>query len=760
MKKIVFSIFLSLFALLLNAQTLITTSDVNNINTNHSAFETQIYKDTETNQFYIGLSDGTLKIIGDFSKINTTLTGTGTASNPLGLAQQGATNGQVLSWNGTSWVPVNAAPSTTSVSNTVTAPNSLTTTVNGFTGTAVNIVTGVSNTSSNNSLSTTVNGVTGSNVSIINSISNSFTGGQLTTTVNGVSASAVTLPSGTVTTVTGTSPIVITGTPTSTPNVTITRNNIVAGSSSSSASNPLVLDAGATNAVVGGVNATLTVNNTAALWNANQLQGRNIASTAPSNGQALVWNGTSWEPTTLVTGTTYMQNHPTTTVHGDGTIFNPYSIEALGATTTTRGIIMLTGDLDGTDYWPIIRAGAVTHDKLALNSVYSNNILNGDIQTEDLAWGAVTTDKLALNSVTYDRIQQMPAQTLLGNPYSSTATPTAITIGTGLSFSGTTLNATGASWSLVGNAGTNPSTNFLGTTDYNRLIFKTNNIERATFLPTGYFGLGTTTPDATFQNNGTTIFFVRPITNKPTGGDIETAANSVNIGTNFSVNQTTTGQTLTLPWPTPATEGKMVKVSNIGTASFTMYNTLIAPSKFAEFMWTGTAWIPTTGGSNSVVNKKYALSAEYAGAIVTPGPGVNHNGDLYGDNTGAVSPYYYMNFYHWESRSSSGPHTYQVIARVTLPNDFTEWQATNAIQFVNMANTSCSVELDIYNVSTGANIYNGSALTNTSWTTTSIANTSLTGWITPGQTVAIVITLSANTNGTYSRIGDIILNYK
>ena len=36
---------------------------------------------------------------------STTLTGDGTATNPLSLAKQGATTGQVLQWNGTAWVP-------------------------------------------------------------------------------------------------------------------------------------------------------------------------------------------------------------------------------------------------------------------------------------------------------------------------------------------------------------------------------------------------------------------------------------------------------------------------------------------------------------------------------------------------------------------------------------------------------------------------------------------------------------------------------
>jgi hypothetical protein len=36
---------------------------------------------------------------------NATLSGNGTSANPLMIAQQGATNGQVLKWNGTTWAP-------------------------------------------------------------------------------------------------------------------------------------------------------------------------------------------------------------------------------------------------------------------------------------------------------------------------------------------------------------------------------------------------------------------------------------------------------------------------------------------------------------------------------------------------------------------------------------------------------------------------------------------------------------------------------
>lgn len=47
------------------------------------------------------------------------------------------------------------------------------------------------------------------------------------------------------------------------------------------------------------------------------------------------------------------------------------------------------------------------------------------------------------------------------------------------------LTASGASWLLAGNAGTTPGTDFLGTTDAQDLVFKTNNAERLRLLSTG-----------------------------------------------------------------------------------------------------------------------------------------------------------------------------------------------------------------------------------------------------------------------------------
>lgn len=47
-------------------------------------------------------------------------------------------------------------------------------------------------------------------------------------------------------------------------------------------------------------------------------------------------------------------------------------------------------------------------------------------------------------------------------------------------------------WTLLGNAGTLPATNFLGTTDAQPLVFRTNNVEGARLNSTGELGIGTT----------------------------------------------------------------------------------------------------------------------------------------------------------------------------------------------------------------------------------------------------------------------------
>jgi hypothetical protein len=52
-----------------------------------------------------------------------------------------------------------------------------------------------------------------------------------------------------------------------------------------------------------------------------------------------------------------------------------------------------------------------------------------------------------------------------------------------------------AGWGLTGNSGTNPATQFIGTTDAQPLAFRTNNVERMRVLSGGNVGIGTNAPD-------------------------------------------------------------------------------------------------------------------------------------------------------------------------------------------------------------------------------------------------------------------------
>lgn len=96
-------------------------------------------------------------------------------------------------------------------------------------------------------------------------------------------------------------------------------------------------------------------------------------------------------------------------------------------------------------------------------------------------------------------------------------------------------------WKLLGNTGTNPSINFLGTTDAQRLVFRTNNTEKATILTNGSVGIGTTTPTSSVHTNGSIASNATVITATYTA----TATDNTIICNNAATNIT-----ITLPDPT------------------------------------------------------------------------------------------------------------------------------------------------------------------------------------------------------------------
>ncbi len=66
-----------------------------------------------------------------------------------------------------------------------------------------------------------------------------------------------------------------------------------------------------------------------------------------------------------------------------------------------------------------------------------------------------------------------------------------------------TLDPQSTAWALTGNSGTDPTVNFLGTRDAQPLVIRTDNTERVRITETGDVGIGTNTPAATLDVNGT-----------------------------------------------------------------------------------------------------------------------------------------------------------------------------------------------------------------------------------------------------------------
>lgn len=70
-----------------------------------SAFPLELFGASSATTGQIPRSDGAGSIDWQSLATHTTISGNGTSGSPLAIAQQGATSGQVLKWNGSAWVP-------------------------------------------------------------------------------------------------------------------------------------------------------------------------------------------------------------------------------------------------------------------------------------------------------------------------------------------------------------------------------------------------------------------------------------------------------------------------------------------------------------------------------------------------------------------------------------------------------------------------------------------------------------------------------
>ncbi|MGE6220979.1 beta strand repeat-containing protein [Nubsella zeaxanthinifaciens] len=114
-----------------------------------------------------------------------------------------------------------------------------------------------------------------------------------------------------------------------------------------------------------------------------------------------------------------------------------------------------------------------------------------------------------------------------------------------------------SNWLLSGNAGTNPTTNFIGTTDAQPLALRTNNAERMRILSNGKVGIGTTVPAARLDVQ--TVAGENDVAHFITGGVTTSNMGEVWIGNDSGA------------WASLASGNSIFQIKNVSTSGVSLH---------------------------------------------------------------------------------------------------------------------------------------------------------------------------------------------
>lgn len=162
-------------------------------------------------------------------------------------------------------------------------------------------------------------------------------------------------------------------------------------------------------------------------------------------------------------------------------------------------------------------------------------------------------------------------------------------------------------WLLKGNSGIDASANFLGTTDAQPIVIKTNNMEAMRIGSNGYVGIGTTTPSAKLEVSGDAV-----ITGAINGIDVGMGggANNANTAVGFQSLQSNTTGDDNSAFGNNALHANTDGNGNSGFGNKSLYANTSGSSNTASGY---NSMLSNISGSNNTSSGYYALAANTSG---------------------------------------------------------------------------------------------------------------------------------------------------